>query len=193
MTLKTKDCKIAFYQRKPDIIIRGGTIVDGIGKLPYYGDKIDYIGDLKGVSAPLEIDARGKYVTPGFIDCHTHSDKTIFSLPGCENLLYQGITTQVVGNCGMLGLNVPIPEDERLPAGTVAAVLDQKEWTTLSSTASQSSKRAFITETAPATPCVILLENKKPAYGDFRHRRVLGLHKEISEQKWLKYLLIFFV
>lgn len=124
---------MAFYQRKPDMIIRGGTIVDGTGKLPYYGDiavigdKIDYIGDLRGVSAPVEIDAKGKYVTPGFIDCHTHSDKTIFSLPGCENLLYQGITTQVMGNCGMTGLNRPIPEDERLPAGTVAAVLDQAE------------------------------------------------------------------
>ena len=59
---------MAFYQRKPDIIIRNGTIIDGTGKPGYYadiaiiGDKIDYIGNLKGVSAPLEIDATGKYV-----------------------------------------------------------------------------------------------------------------------------------
>ena len=61
---------MSYYQRKPDIIIRGGTVVDGTGRLPYYGDiavigdKIDYIGNLQGVSAPLEIDAEGKYVTP---------------------------------------------------------------------------------------------------------------------------------
>ena len=54
---------MAFYQRKPDIIIRNGTVIDGTGKPRYYadiaiiGDKIDYIGNLKGVSAPLEIDA----------------------------------------------------------------------------------------------------------------------------------------
>ena len=75
---------MAFYQRKPDIIIRNGTIVDGTGKRPYFadiaiiGDKIDYIGNLKGVSAPLEIDAHHKYVTPGFIDCHSHAAGTIF-------------------------------------------------------------------------------------------------------------------
>ena len=49
---------MAFYKGNPDIIIRNGTIVDGTGKLPYFadiaikGDKIDYIGNLKGVSAP---------------------------------------------------------------------------------------------------------------------------------------------
>ena len=78
---------MAFYQRKPDIIIRNGTIVDGTGKLPYFadiaiiGDKIDYIGNLKGVSAPLEIDAHHKYVTPGFIDSHNESDYNISVTP----------------------------------------------------------------------------------------------------------------
>ena len=103
---------MAFYQRQPDIIIRNGTIVDGTGKLPYFadiaiiGDKIDYIGNLKGVSAPLEIDAHHKYVTPGFIDSHNESDYTIFSYPDCENAVRQGITTGVVGQCGYLGYRV---------------------------------------------------------------------------------------
>ena len=71
------------YKKTPDIIIRNGTIVDGTGAPAYYadiaiiGDKIDYIGDLKGVSAPLEIDAHHKYVTPGFIDPHSHADFTM--------------------------------------------------------------------------------------------------------------------
>jgi len=99
---------MAFYQRKPDIIIRNGTIVDGTGKLPYYadiaiiGDKIDYIGNLKGISAPLEIDAHHKYVTPGFIDCHSHADGTIFDAPECQSVIRQGTTTMIVGNCGLM-------------------------------------------------------------------------------------------
>ena len=88
---------MGFYQRKPDIIIRGGTIVDGTGKPRYYGDvaimgdKIDYIGNLDGVSAPLEIDAAGKFVTPGFIDPHTHSDGTIWCNPECHSAVRQGV------------------------------------------------------------------------------------------------------
>ena len=62
---------MGIYNKKPDIIIRNGCIVDGTGRMPYYadlaviGDKIDYIGDLKGVTAPLDIDAHHKYVTNG--------------------------------------------------------------------------------------------------------------------------------
>ena len=97
---------MSFYKRQPDIIIKNGTIVDGTGDLPYFadiaiiGDKIDYIGDLRGVSAPLVIDAHHKYVTPGFIDPHTHSDQSIWANPRAESAVRQGVTTEVVGNCG---------------------------------------------------------------------------------------------
>ena len=95
---------MAFYQRKPDIIIRNGTIIDGTGKPGYFadvaiiGDKIDYIGNLKGVSAPLEIDATDKYITPGFIDTHSHSDFNLFANPLCQSAIRQGVTTEVMGN-----------------------------------------------------------------------------------------------
>ena len=123
---------MAFYQRKPDIIIRNGTIVDGTGRLPYFadvaiiGDKIDYIGNLKGVTAPLEIDAGNKYVTPGFIDCHTHADDTIFKHPGAHSALYQGTTTIIVGNCGLMyavDKNTP-PEQVK---GTMVRHLDEAD------------------------------------------------------------------
>ena len=97
---------MAFYKRQPDIIIRNGTIIDGTGKPGYFadiaiiGDRIDYIGNLKGVSAPLEIDATGKFVTPGFIDSHSHSDINLFAHPLCQSAVRQGVTTEVVGNCG---------------------------------------------------------------------------------------------
>lgn len=138
-----------FYKRKPDIIIRNGTIVDGTGALPYYadlsiiGDKIDYIGNLRGVHAPLEIDAYHKYVTPGFIDPHTHSDWTIWANPECQSSVRQGVTTEIVGNCGLSSTHIldGIAFDSAgdgiksvydyngkpAPKGAVAAVLDKMD------------------------------------------------------------------
>ncbi len=140
---------MGIYKRKPDVIIRNGCIVDGTGKMPYYadlaiiGDKIDYIGDLKGVTAPLDIDAHHKYVTNGFIDSHTHTDRSIWAAPECHSFIAQGITTQIVGNCGysmrtvMDGCefdkagdgidcvyNLPGP---KYPKGSFAATLDKAE------------------------------------------------------------------
>lgn len=134
-----------------DIIIRNGKIIDGTGKPAYdadiaiRGDKIAYIGSLEGIHAPLEIDATGKYVTPGFIDVHTHSDYTIWGNPECQSSVRQGVTTEIVGNCGLTGrtrmtgvpfdpagdgidciYNLPGPT---YPAGAVAATLDKMEKT----------------------------------------------------------------
>ena len=140
---------MSFYKRQPDMIIKNGTIVDGTGDLPYFadiaiiGDRIDYIGDLRGVSAPLVIDAHHKYVTPGFIDPHTHSDQSIWANPRAESAVRQGVTTEVVGNCGYSLRHVlsGIPFDPagdgvrcvydygRAPAprGSMAAVLDKMD------------------------------------------------------------------
>ena len=64
------------------------------------GDQITAIGDLSGESAKQEIDARGKVVTPGFIDPHSHSDLSVLFEPSMTNYLMQGVTTVVGGNCG---------------------------------------------------------------------------------------------
>ena len=141
---------MAMYKKTPDIIIRNGTVVDGTGAPAYYadiaivGDKIDYIGDLKGVSAPLEIDAHHKYVTPGFIDPHSHADFTMWANPTNDAAVRQGITTEVVGNCGF-SMRHYLPDGsfdpagdaiqcaydyygkEQAPKGSVAATLDKAE------------------------------------------------------------------
>jgi len=92
-----------------DIIIRGGSVVDGSGQRPSYkadvgikDDEIFSIGDLEEEIADLEIDARGKIVAPGFVDINNHSDThwTLFRYPNQESLLSQGVTTIVGGNCG---------------------------------------------------------------------------------------------
>lgn len=91
-----------------DIIIQNGTIIDGSGNPMFRGDlgicegEITEIGDLQNEHAETEINAAGKYVTPGFIDVNNHSDTywRIFLDPNLESLLYQGVTTVIGGNCG---------------------------------------------------------------------------------------------
>lgn len=90
-----------------DLLIRGGTVVDGTGKAPYAADvavengKIVEVGDLPGAHARRVISAQGKLVTPGFIDIHRHADLAAWR-PGFGQLeLRQGLTTIVNGNCGL--------------------------------------------------------------------------------------------
>jgi N-acyl-D-amino-acid deacylase len=64
------------------------------------GETIVGVGDLEAAEAACSIDATGRYVTPGFIDIHTHSDLVVFVNPRMESKVRQGVTTEVVGNCG---------------------------------------------------------------------------------------------
>lgn len=93
-------------QAEYDIVIRGGTIVDGTGQAPFVadlgikGDKVATIGEIPQ-SGTLEIDAANKLVTPGFVDVHTHYDGQVI----WENRLHpssgHGVTTVLMGNCGV--------------------------------------------------------------------------------------------
>ncbi|MBI3979276.1 MAG: D-aminoacylase [Chloroflexi bacterium] len=90
-----------------DILIRGGQIVDGTGRprfradVAIRGDTIVEVGSLPSAAARLVVDADGKIVCPGFVDAHTHSDLSIFGNPLAVSTIRQGVTTEVVGNCGM--------------------------------------------------------------------------------------------
>lgn len=90
-----------------DIIIRGGTIIDGTGAPRFRGDVavkdgvITAVGDLRGMAAKRELDALGRIVSPGFIDAHAHSDACFLKDGGGASKLYQGVTTEVTGQCGM--------------------------------------------------------------------------------------------
>jgi N-acyl-D-amino-acid deacylase len=89
-----------------DIKIAGGHIVDGTGAaggradLGITGDTITAIGDLAREPAGRTIDAAGLTVAPGFIDVHTHSDWRLWANRRAESKIRQGVTTEVVGNCG---------------------------------------------------------------------------------------------
>ncbi len=90
-----------------DLIIRGGTVVDGSGAAGYSADvaidggRIRRIGDLSDVSAKREIDATGMIVTPGFVDLHTHLDAQVGWDPELRSSSFHGVTTALIGNCGV--------------------------------------------------------------------------------------------
>ncbi len=89
-----------------DIIIRNASIVDGTGAPPFEasigvrGDRIATVGDIAERGA-VELDARGLSVAPGFIDVHSHDDWAVLLTPEMDFKVMQGVTTDVVGNCGM--------------------------------------------------------------------------------------------
>lgn len=89
-----------------DLIIRGGTIVDGTGGAPFLGDVAidgDRIVEVGVVSGPArrEIDATGMIVTPGWVDIHTHYDGQATWDPLLAPSSWHGVTTAIMGNCGV--------------------------------------------------------------------------------------------
>jgi len=90
-----------------DLIIRNGTIVDGLGGEPYVGDVavqdgvIAAVGHVNGSGAKREIDATGQLVTPGFVDLHTHYDGQSIWSERLTPSSAHGVTTVVMGNCGV--------------------------------------------------------------------------------------------
>ena len=89
-----------------ELLIQGGLIYDGTGGAPYTADiavkdgKILHIGQFKG-EAERTLDASGLMVTPGFVDLHTHYDGQISWDERLEPSVYHGVTTVVLGNCGV--------------------------------------------------------------------------------------------
>jgi N-acyl-D-amino-acid deacylase len=93
-----------------DLVIRGGTLVDGTGRpgrpadVGVRGDRVTAVGDLSAVDATtvgLLLEIPGRVVAPGFVDPHGHSDGSILLDGALASHLHQGYTTQLQGNCGL--------------------------------------------------------------------------------------------
>lgn len=90
-----------------DIKIMNGTVIDGVSDTRYradvgiIGDRIAEIGDLKETPAKEVVDAAGQIVCPGFVDGHTHSDMSLIYNHLSSSRIYDGVTTEVIGNCGI--------------------------------------------------------------------------------------------
>ncbi|APO49563.1 amidohydrolase family protein [Bradyrhizobium diazoefficiens] len=90
----------------PDLVIRGGTVADGNGgelfeaDVAITGGRISEVGKISG-KGKEEIDARGKLVTPGFVDVHTHYDGQVTWSQDITPSSQNGVTTAIMGNCGV--------------------------------------------------------------------------------------------
>jgi N-acyl-D-amino-acid deacylase len=111
-----------------DLLIRGGTVIDGT-RAPRFGADVALregliaaIGDLKSARADTELDASGRIVAPGFIDAHTHDDRLLLSAPDMAPKASQGVTTVVAGNCGVS--LAPAPNGMRRPVTPPLDLLD---------------------------------------------------------------------
>lgn len=88
------------------LLVKNGLIADGTGRVGFKGSiairgkRIVDVGDVVGFSCAKIIDADGLVVSPGFIDAHSHADKTLFLYPAAHSFVMQGVTTTVGGNCG---------------------------------------------------------------------------------------------
>ena len=111
-----------------DLIVRGGTIVDGTGRAPFVGDvavdagRVVAVGEVEG-DAREEIDANGKVVTPGFVDIHTHYDGQATWDSLLTPTAWHGVTTLVMGNCGV-GFAPVAPGKQEFLIGLMEGVED---------------------------------------------------------------------
>tara|TARA_B100000676_G_scaffold311920_1_gene383787 strand:+ start:1557 stop:3212 length:1656 start_codon:yes stop_codon:yes gene_type:complete len=111
-----------------DIVIRGGQVVDGTGSEPFVadvaidGDTITEIGRVDG-KGKEEINADGLAVSPGFVDLHTHLDAQIGWDPQVTSVTWHGVTTALLGNCGVTFAPCK-PSDREFLAGMMETVED---------------------------------------------------------------------
>lgn len=102
-----------------DVLIRDATVLDGSGGDPFRadvaisGDRILAVGQLSEYAAAQLVHAEGRALAPGFIDTHTHDDASVVRAPEMLSKLSQGVTTVIVGNCGISA--APARLDHGLP------------------------------------------------------------------------------
>ena len=102
-----------------DLIVRNGIVFDGSGgpgfraDVALTGDRVATIGDLPDCESDQALDAAGHYVTPGFIEEHSHADVTLLVAPSAQSMIRQGVTTLAVGHCGMSAGPVPTELQEQ--------------------------------------------------------------------------------
>src|SRR5215468_5739386 len=111
-----------------DMVIRGGAVADGLGGEPTEGDVAVDGGHITAVGrvsdgGRTEIDARGKLVTPGFVDIHTHYDGQATWDPHLAPSSWHGVTTVVMGNCGV-GFAPCKPKDREMLVELMEGVED---------------------------------------------------------------------
>lgn len=118
-----------------DTILAGGTVYDGTGADPIKADigikdgRIAQIGDLSGAQADRRVALDGLAVAPGFIDLHTHSDFTLMADGRAQSQVHQGVTTEVIGQCGFSSAPARRPEDAKIMSPGFTDGMVDIDWT----------------------------------------------------------------
>jgi N-acyl-D-aspartate/D-glutamate deacylase len=116
-----------------DLLIRGGTLIDGsgaparAGELAVTAGRIARIAAADSISpkqARRTIEADGRVVAPGFIDAHTHDDMAVLKMPDMVPKISQGVTSVVVGNCGISAAPIRLTEAPKPPLNLLGAQPD---------------------------------------------------------------------
>ncbi|MEH0759692.1 D-aminoacylase [Vibrio sp. 16] len=118
-----------------DTIIKSVEVFDGTGAKPFMADvaicgtrieKLERIGQLEFAQAKQVIDGQGLAIAPGFIDVHTHDDTNVIRYPECLPKISQGVTTVIVGNCGISASPVVLAGDPPDPMNLLGKQEDFK-------------------------------------------------------------------
>ncbi len=141
-----------------DYKIIGGQVLDGTGAdsvradVGIAGERIAAIGDLGPAEAAAVIDAAGRCVAPGFIDAHSHSDAYLLIEPSAPSKLFQGVTTEIVGNCGASA--APLADQAWLPS-------DWRDQTYPGAWRSVADYRRLLERSRPAPNVMLLIGHGK--------------------------------
>ena len=167
-----------------DTLILNGTVIDGTGKLRFEADvgidggRIAAVGDLAEAESARVIHASGLVVAPGFIDMHSHSDRSLLDDPGGESKVHQGVTTEVVGNCGFSPY--PVGPAGLGPIRRTHATEIEGDWTDLDSWATTLEDNGISIHVAPQVGhsslrhAVGLTEDRPPSKDELEKMRRLA-------------------
>ena len=168
-----------------DIVIKEGLIVDGSGRpgfkadLAVKGGRIAKIDEVIDVEADRIINAEGLAVCPGFIDIHTHSDFVLLVNPKAESKVRQGVTTEVVGNCGGSAAPARGAALERAKRIMSGYGIDGVEWTSFSDYLNLLERKGIAINVVALVghgtvrQCALGMENRPPTERELQEMKSL--------------------